>query len=363
MERVNKFLRFLALAVCLVVSKQALAYNNNIEINKADKTPGPGIYFYRLEPSFYTGFAPRIQEPERIMVNLGRGNQLRITAVLSEQIIDEYLSDLVTRYQVYRELIDTGQLKLTQNLGYEQFEETMKNEDIVHLHSQRDTVKADVYRETSLELLKKLNPGKVFHIKIDLKKRIEEWSQQLNGYKKSKLLVDDNLLELINDMLPTRLKVTALSPQLKKEVLSVIKSYEMYKNQGDQKSWDSFYMQARQIYFEDTILRSGTDLIVSDSPVFLQWFYARHHVAPGQDAMFMSGREFETMYPSLNILLTRPEDVDYQAEGRYEDHEQAKAVDDALKELLSDIAYITFKEFSYRNREEIVIYVKEKLEL
>jgi len=129
------------------------------------------------------------------------------------------------------------------------------------------------------------------------------------------------------------------------------------------KSWDSFYMQARQIYFEDTILRSGTDLIVSDSPVFLQWFYARHHVAPGQDAMFMSGREFETIYPSLNILLTRPEDVDYQAEGRYEDHEQAKTVDAALKELLSDIAYITFKEFSYRNREEIVAYVKKKLEL
>lgn len=40
-----------------------------------------GVYYDRREPSFYTGFAPRTPDPRRLHLHVGRGNQLRVTAV------------------------------------------------------------------------------------------------------------------------------------------------------------------------------------------------------------------------------------------------------------------------------------------
>jgi hypothetical protein len=37
--------------------------------------PAPGVYFGWYEPSFYTGFAPRTQEPERVHIELARGTR------------------------------------------------------------------------------------------------------------------------------------------------------------------------------------------------------------------------------------------------------------------------------------------------
>ena len=48
-----------------------------------EEPPVYGVYYDRREPSFYTGFAPRSQDPDRVHLQIGRGNQLRITAVLS----------------------------------------------------------------------------------------------------------------------------------------------------------------------------------------------------------------------------------------------------------------------------------------
>jgi hypothetical protein len=247
MERIRNFLWFLAILAAFTISADVMAYTGTSSLNKSEP-PGPGIYFYQLEPSFYTGFAPRCQEPERIQVNLGRGNQLRITVVLSDQIIDEYLSDLTIRYQTYSELINTGQITLSQNLGFEEFKKTIMKEDIVRLESQKGTVTSETYRETSLELLKKLNPGKIFHIRIDFPDNVRRWSEQLKGYRKSKLLVNSNLLELVNDMLPTRLKLTEMSPQLKDEIISVIKVYEAYEQSGQETAWDTFYNASVKLF-------------------------------------------------------------------------------------------------------------------
>jgi len=40
-----------------------------------------GSYYDRWEPTFYTGFAPRADDPARVHLHVGRGNQLRITLV------------------------------------------------------------------------------------------------------------------------------------------------------------------------------------------------------------------------------------------------------------------------------------------
>jgi hypothetical protein len=101
------------------------------------------------------------------------------------------------------------------------------------------------------------------------------------------------------------------------------------------KGFDSLYVQAKQIHKEDTILRAGTDFIVSDSPIMLQYYYAKHHNTPAQKQMLEIACEFEEMYPSINILLTR-NDADYNELGRYETLEQAKEIDMELEEVLDN---------------------------
>jgi len=53
----------------------------------AGDPPPYGLYYDRREPSFYTGFAPRTLDPARIHLHVGRGNQLRVTVVLSDEVL------------------------------------------------------------------------------------------------------------------------------------------------------------------------------------------------------------------------------------------------------------------------------------
>src|SRR5262247_3463369 len=97
-------------------------------LQATDKTwdgsePPQGIYFHWYEPSFYTGFAPRIQDPQRLHIRLSRGNQVRVTAVLGDKELDAYLDDLVLRRKTYQELVDTKVIELTTNKEYERFGE------------------------------------------------------------------------------------------------------------------------------------------------------------------------------------------------------------------------------------------------
>lgn len=207
----------------------------------------PGVYFYRLEPSFYTGFAPRCQDPRRIHTYLGRGNQLRVTVVLSDQIIDEYLPDLAARYKVYRELIDKGQIVLSQNMAFERFEEVILEEGILNLAGQKERMDPQAYRKLSLEKLRELNPGRVFHINIDFKRRIKEWSAQLAGTGEAKRSLEDRL-DIINEMLPTRMKVSELSAETGKSLNAVFREYARYESKRGQTAWDRFYHAAMDLF-------------------------------------------------------------------------------------------------------------------
>src|SRR5438067_747219 len=71
-----------------------------------DEPPRYGVFYDEREPSFYTGFAPRTDDPARLHIHLGRGNQLRVTMVLSDDVIRDYARDLAERRRTYRRLID-----------------------------------------------------------------------------------------------------------------------------------------------------------------------------------------------------------------------------------------------------------------
>src|ERR1043165_8789881 len=83
--------------------------------------PPTGIYFHWYEPSFYAGFAPRTQDPSRLHIRLSRGNQVRITLVLGDAELDNYLGDLQQRRAVIQEMIDAHAIDLTTNREWERF--------------------------------------------------------------------------------------------------------------------------------------------------------------------------------------------------------------------------------------------------
>jgi hypothetical protein len=103
---------WIVLAGMLAATASYAALDTN-ETEWDGSEPAPGVYFAWYEPSFYTGFAPRTQDPERVHIELARGNQVRVTVVLGDAELDAYLDDLVQRRKVYQELIDRGVIELT----------------------------------------------------------------------------------------------------------------------------------------------------------------------------------------------------------------------------------------------------------
>src|SRR5215472_14085731 len=67
-----------------------------------EEPPRFGMYYDRYEPAFYTGFAPRANNPRRIHLHLGRGNQLRATIVLADDVLRDYAEDVLERHRIYR---------------------------------------------------------------------------------------------------------------------------------------------------------------------------------------------------------------------------------------------------------------------
>src|SRR6266545_1433691 len=100
--------------------------------------PPQGVYFYWYEPSFYTGFAPRTQDPTRLHIRLSRGNQVRVTVVLGDEDLDNYLGDLVARQKTYQEVIDAKVIELTTNRDYERFVETLAKTGVAEAAKSRD---------------------------------------------------------------------------------------------------------------------------------------------------------------------------------------------------------------------------------
>jgi len=174
-----------------------------------EEPPQYGVYFNKAEPAFYTGFAPRCQDPKRIHLHVGRGNQLRVTVVLSPEALRYYARDLLHRYETYRSLIDKGTLILTQNRFFEEFEETVRAMQMGRLVSEEQNLSDAEIRARNLDLLEKLNRGRVFRIRMPVDALIKNWIDQVQSADQNTMSTA-RLLELINLMLPTRLFIAEL---------------------------------------------------------------------------------------------------------------------------------------------------------
>jgi hypothetical protein len=96
------------------------------------------------------------------------------------------------------------------------------------------------------------------------------------------------------------------------------------------------YTFGLQVWEESKWLRNGVDLIVTDSPLLLQCHYSRMRGETFWEALLEQSNWIERRYPSLNIFLGR-EGVVYSQEGRYQTEEEAKKVDQEMREFLDEM--------------------------
>src|SRR5262245_45801984 len=187
---------------------------------RATETPQWGVYYDRREPSFYAGFAPRTLDPARIHLHVGRGNQLRVTVVLSDQVLAEYARDLNQRRRTYRALVDAGRLVLTQNRAFDDFDARLVEVNLDALVAAEPSLQPDALRARNLDLLERLNPGRVFRIRMPVDDVVRRWTATVR--EDGTRLDDARRLEFVNAMLPNRLWVTELTPRVVGELDSLV---------------------------------------------------------------------------------------------------------------------------------------------
>jgi len=177
-------------------------------------SPPDGVYFYWYQPSFYTGFAPRTQDPKRLHMRLSRGNQVRVTVVLGDQELDAYLDDLAMRQRTYRELIDAKIIELTTNRAYERFVAALEQAGVAAAIKSRATLGPNAYRRKTVEIMSTLNPHRVFRIKLPVDTLLGAWHKRLAGLGAADMAAKATLLDAANAILPGRVNLYQLSTEL-----------------------------------------------------------------------------------------------------------------------------------------------------
>jgi hypothetical protein len=186
-----------------------------------EEPPEYGLYYDEYEPAFYTGFAPRTIDPQRLHIHLGRGDQLRATAVLGDDVLRGYAKDLLERQRTYQALIRGGRLTLTQNDALEQFERTLAEAQVASLVADEARLPADEVTERNLQLLERLNPGRVFRIRIPVDELLRRWVAAVRPADHAHMDARRQL-ELLNLMLPTRMFVTELDPAIARQLDALV---------------------------------------------------------------------------------------------------------------------------------------------
>jgi hypothetical protein len=179
--------------------------------------PPPGVYFHWYEPSFYTGFAPRTQDPSRLHIELSRGNQVRVTLVLGDAELDNYLGDLQQRRTVVQEMIDARAIDLTTNRAWERFVQRLDEAGVGAAAGARASGTPEAYRAKSLAIMKALNPERVFAIALPLDGVAARWHAVLTSGDPSgnTARLDASIparLDAANAALPGRIELDALGP-------------------------------------------------------------------------------------------------------------------------------------------------------
>jgi len=200
-----------------------------------------GVLFNQYDPNFYTGFAPREQNKENITIFLGRGNQVRVRIVLSDDSINHYLEDQVARHDLYKEVIDKKVITLTTNKSWELYDEKIQEEKLPDLVARKAELSPDEWRQLNLDAIDSLNPGRLHHIQRDFSKMTVDFASSLKSAEAPKSLEDK--LVLINDFFPYRIYLTDLKEEQDAAFTELISLAKADDN-------DAFAVKA-EVFFKD----------------------------------------------------------------------------------------------------------------
>jgi len=126
------------------------------------------------------------------------------------------------------------------------------------------------------------------------------------------------------------------------------------------KGFDQIYICAQQMRKEEIPLRNGVDLIVTDSPLFMQCCYAKKYETPYWEELYELVHYFEEEYPSIHIFLDRGERP-YVAKGRYQTSEEAKELDKFILDEIKQNVKETIEVFKYNEVEKIVDHIIKEI--
>lgn len=99
--------------------------------------------------------------------------------------------------------------------------------------------------------------------------------------------------------------------------------------------WDQPYLLGRQIQYSHYPLQSGADLVIEESPPELNSWYANYFGMTSSRKLMDVAWEYSMVYPTLHVLLIR-EDSFYDSFGRFQEIDDAKRIDTAVKEMLEE---------------------------
>ncbi len=224
-----------------------------------------GVPFYTRYPaSFYTGFDPRIEEPKRIHFRAGRGNQVRLTAILDEYTILTYLYGLQKRYDIYAQAQAKGMFQTKSTKQLDAFRRVIESptyniRGIIANYESGKINKAQLY-QASLDILAALNPHRVFLIDIDLKNALIEWKALIQQFTqdyaddpgdieiiKLQLFKPDKTLVVTNKMLFGRVDAVYLTEEQTDKLAKIVA--QVLSNPEDDKT---FFTLARDYFIDVT---------------------------------------------------------------------------------------------------------------
>lgn len=149
------------------------------------------------------------------------------------------------------------------------------------------------------------------------------------------------------------LKQRGFSVELVSEIAKLW-AYQRYRIS----SFDQVYLCAGQLHTEDTFLRDNrSDYIVTDSPLLLTVVYGRFYGLECWKDMLPIVDSFERVFPSLNIVIERF-DCDYTNSGRFQNAEEAKQVDELIRNFLEEFSIPCVK----LSPQEVIPYVLEYID-
>lgn len=120
---------------------------------------------------------------------------------------------------------------------------------------------------------------------------------------------------------------------------------------------DQIYVFGKQHHLEYDLLKAGVKNIITDSPTWLSVFYAPQDL---KRPLAELNRVYDAEYPSLNFLILKDIEADYEREGRYQDADGAQQLEDKMLEFMYEtVGGGNFHTVFFSDRETILKAVLE----